>query len=78
MSIQPPAPHRQGIGIGGLRTIVRQEHKHRLVVLTGFFQVSDEPANVKVHGLGHGCINLHATRLIGFVRGTQRIPSHMR
>ena len=60
--------------VHGFSTIVGQEDKHRVVILSRMLQMRDEATEVEVHRFGHAGIDLHPPRLIAPVVRRQVIP----
>ena len=65
------------LGILVVRTlgaVVRHEDEHRVVISPGGLEVGHQPANLKVHGLGHGGVDFHLSLLVQLVFFAQSLP----
>ena len=74
LGILRPQPGLRILVVAALGTVVRQEHKHRVLVFAGGFEVGNKAANFMVHGIGHGGINLHLALLVELVFFAERVP----
>src|SRR5690606_2230973 len=54
--------------------IIRSKNENRVVPFTGFFDVIDDPSDVLIQYIDHGCINLHPADLVPSDRIRKSFP----
>ncbi|MCY1530270.1 hypothetical protein D9M68_654510 [compost metagenome] len=74
LELQPQLGQQDVVRVRGLGAIVGKKHKHGIGVLARLLEVLDQTPDLRIHGLGHAGIHLHAPLLVAFLFFAEAAP----